>query len=74
MKYFLCIYQVIDIFNLSYIRIVIVFFFKWAAPASAWKRCIRSAFISFIQQRLARGLTMIIQAKAIKKGVKAPPN
>jgi hypothetical protein len=31
-------------------------------------------FILFIQQRLAKGLTTIIQAKAIKKGVKAPPN
>jgi hypothetical protein len=37
-----------------------LFFSKWVAPASALKRCIRPAFISFIQQKLAKGLTTII--------------
>jgi hypothetical protein len=31
-------------------------------------------FISFIQKRLARDLTTIIQAEDTKKGVKEPPN
>jgi hypothetical protein len=50
------------------------FFRNGAALASASKRCIQRAFISFIPQRLARGLTTIIQAEAIKKGVKASLN
>jgi hypothetical protein len=33
-----------------------------------------ACFISFIQQKPARGLTTIIQAEATKKGEKAPPN
>jgi hypothetical protein len=50
------------------------FFRNGAAPASASKRCIWPTFILFIPQRLARGLTSIIQAEGIQKGVKAPPN
>jgi hypothetical protein len=33
-----------------------------------------TAYFFFIPQRLARGLTAIIQAEAVQKGVKAPPN
>jgi hypothetical protein len=33
-----------------------------------------ACFILFIQQKLAKGLTTIIQAEATKKSVKAPPN
>jgi hypothetical protein len=45
----------------------IFFFQNGAAPASASKRCIMSSFISFIQQRPAKSLTIIIQTEAATK-------
>jgi hypothetical protein len=33
-----------------------------------------TCFILFIQQKLGKDLTTIIQGEATKKGVKAPPN
>jgi hypothetical protein len=45
---------------------------KWGStPGSASKRCIQSSFIPFIQPRLEKSLTLIIQTESTKQMCKS---